>query len=267
MKRRVHTHPLALAFCMLLAGSAAHAADAIESQLLQTLHTRFPTIKVDTVEPSPIPGIYQVIAGNQVVYMDASGDHLIVGNMMDTRTKENLTAAAIDEHESIDFNSLPFDEAIKIVKGNGARRIALFEDPDCPYCRRLEQEDFAAMTNVTLYLFLLPLTSVHPHALEDSTAIWCSPDRGSAWTRWMLSSKWMLTRTPTLPGGSCADDPVGKIQQLAQKLRVNATPTLFLENGRRIGGFIPRAQLESLLAQASQPGSRRVLTSSQAVPN
>lgn len=267
MKRLVRLPSFAFTACALLIGCAAHAADAVASSLQHTLQARFPTIKVDAVEPSPIPGIYQVFAGNAIVYVDASGDHMIVGKMMDTRTKQNLSEEAMDEHESIDFNSLPLGEAIRIVKGNGARKIAVFEDPDCPYCRRLEQDDLAAMTDMTIYLFLLPLTSVHPHALEDSKAIWCSPDRASAWTGWMLSSTWMTTRTPMPTGGSCAGDPIGKIQVLAQKLRVNATPTLFLENGRRIGGFLPREQLESLLAQAAQPGSHRVSTSSQAVPN
>lgn len=266
MKRFVH-RAVALAFCMLLIGSAAHGAVSGQGRLLQTLQARFPGIKIDRIEPSPIPGLYQAFAGTEVVYVDASGDHLIVGKMMDTRTKENLSEAAVDAHESIDFGSLPLGDAIKIVKGSGARKMAVFEDPDCPYCRRLEQEDLASMTDTTVYLFLLPLTDLHPHALVDTKAIWCSRDRGSAWTHWMLSTTWMQTRTPVLAGGSCANDPVGKVRALAQKLGVHGTPTLFLANGRRIGGFIRREELEKLLAQASQPGSHRVATSSQALPD
>ncbi len=261
MKRLIHGRSLALILCTLLAGSTAHAADAVTSHLMQTLSARFPTIKIDAVEPSPMPGIYQVIAGRQVVYVDASGDHMIVGNMMDTRTKQNLTAQAVDAHESIDFNSLPLDEAIKIVKGNGARKMALFADPDCPYCQRLEQ-DMRATTNITVYLFLFPLEQVHPHALADSKAIWCSPDRASAWTNWMVN------RTPIPAGGSCANDPIAKIAALARSLRVHATPTMFLANGRRIGGLIPQSQLQQLLAQASaaaSPGEQPA--GSKSVPN
>lgn len=254
MKRLVRHAPLALSLCALLVGAAAHAADAVASRLLQTLGARFPTIKIDAVEPSPMPGIYQVISQNQVVYVDASGDHMIVGNMMDTRSKQNLTAQALDAHQSIDFKSLPLNEAIKIVKGNGERKMALFADPDCPYCQRLEQ-DMKATDNITIYLFLFPLEQVHPHALADSKAIWCSPDRASAWTNWMVN------HTPIPGGGSCANDPIGKIAVLARSLQIHATPTMFLENGRRIGGLIPQSQLQQMLAQASAAAG------SKSVPN
>lgn len=270
MKRLIQGCCLAIVLCAPLGAARAHAMHtmgAVESRLLHVLAKRFPKIKIDTVEPSPVPGLYTVIAGSQVVYVDRSGNHLIVGSMMDTRTKENLSRAALDAHESIDFDSLPFGEAIKIVKGDGARKIALFADPDCPYCRRLERQDFASMTNLTVYLFLFPLPSVHPHALVDAKAIWCSHDRGSAWTHWMLSSTWMRKRTPTLTGGSCAHDPIGKIRALARKLRIDATPTLFLANGRRIGGFVPKAQLQHLLALASRPAAGAGPTSSTSTPN
>lgn len=260
MKRLIHGCSLTFVLCGLLVGAAAHAADAVASRLMQTLSARFPTIKIDAIEPSPMPGIYQVIAQNQIVYVDASGNHMIVGNMMDTRTKQNLSSQAIDAHESIDFKSLPFDEAIRIVKGNGARKIALFADPDCPYCQRLEQ-DMRSMTDVTVYLFLFPLEQVHPHALADAKAIWCSPDRATAWTNWMVS------HTPIPAGGSCANDPIGKVAALAKSLHIHATPTLFLENGRRIGGWIPQPQLRQLLAQASAPTGPEELAGSKPVPN
>ena len=251
---------LALAACALLIGSA-HAADAVESSLMKTVQARFPTIKIETVEPSPIPGIYQVIAGSQVVYVDASGDHMIVGSMMDTRTKQNLSDQAIDTFYSIDFKSLPFNEAIKIVKGNGARKIALFADPDCPYCERFEREDMRSMTDVTVYLFLFPLEQLHPNAMADATKIWCSPDRASAWTNWMDSN------TPIPGGGSCANDPIAKIAALARSLHINATPTIFLQSGRRIGGFLPLPQFEKLLAQASSPAAHAELAASKSLPN
>lgn len=256
-----HLCALALACCALLAGTAAHAANAVETRLLKTLSARFPTIKLDAVVPSPIPGLYQVIAGNAVVYVDASGDHMIVGRMMDTRTKEDLSTAAIDAHYAVNFNSLPFGEAIEIVKGDGSRKMALFADPDCPYCQRLEQEDMRSMTNLTVYLFLFPLEQIHPHALADSKAIWCSPDRASAWTNWMLN------HTPIPGGGSCANDPIAKIAALARTLHINATPTIFLQNGHRIGGFIPLPQLNKLMAQASPPAGRAELASAKPLPH
>jgi thiol:disulfide interchange protein DsbC len=259
MKRFIHVSSVAIALCAALGGSIAHASDDVSSTLLQTLRTRFPTIRIMAVQPSPVPGLYQVIAGDQVVYTDASGDHMIVGRMMDTKTRQDMSAQVLDSYYTIDFKSLPFGQAIKIVKGKGEHKIALFADPDCPYCKQLEQ-NMKSLNNVTVYLFLFPLEQVHPHATADATAIWCSPDRASAWTNWMLNG----TQIPT--GGSCANDPITNIHALADSLHVHATPTIFLENGKRIDGAVPTSQLEGMIAQASipSPGS---MAASKSVPN
>ena len=236
---------LALALCsLLLAGAAQAAAGKVESQIMKTLHQRFPQVPIETVQPSPVPGLYEVISGDKLLYVDASGDHLILGKMIDTRTKMDLTQDAIDSRYSIDFNALPLGDAIKIVRGNGSRKLALFEDPDCPFCKQLEQ-NMSPMTDVTIYLFLFPIPQLHPNAMVDAKLIWCSPDRASAWTNWMVY------RTPIPGGGSCANDPITKINTLAQSLHVTATPTIFLQNGHRIGGAIPVSQLQQMMAQAS----------------
>lgn len=260
MTRLIQGCALAIALGVALCGGWAHASDDVAGRLEQTLQKRFPTVRISAVQPSPVAGLYQVIAGDQVVYSDPSGDHVVVGHMMDTQTHQDLSASALDTFYTIDFQSLPFDSAIKIVKGNGERKIALFEDPDCPYCRQLEQS-MRSMTNLTVYLFLFPLEQVHPHATADAEAIWCSPDRPAAW------SNWMLNRTPPPRGGSCANDPIQKIQALAQSLHVHATPTLFLQNGKRIGGAVPADQLERLLAQAVLPAGPAHLAASKTVAN
>jgi thiol:disulfide interchange protein DsbC len=257
MKRLIHACSIAFALCAALGVSIARADDDATNTLMQTLQKRFPTIRINAVQPSPVPGLYQVIAGDQVVYTDASGDHMIVGRMMDTKTRQDMSAQALDAFYTIDFKSLPFGEAIKIVKGNGEHKMALFADPDCPYCRQLEQS-MQSVTNVTVYLFLFPLEQVHPHAMSDATAIWCSPDRASAWTNWMVN------RTPIPTGGSCANSPIANISTLADSLHVHSTPTIFLENGKRIDGAIPTSQLQGMIAQASVSGHP---AASKSVPN
>lgn len=259
MKRLIHACSIAIALCAALGATIAHATDDATGTLMQTLQKRFPTIRITAVQPSPVPGLYQVIAGDQVVYTDASGDHMIVGRMMDTKTRQDMSAQALAAFYTIDFKSLPFGEAIKIVKGNGEYKMALFADPDCPFCRQLEQS-MQSVTNVTVYLFLFPLEQVHPHAMADATAIWCSPDRASAWTNWMLN------RTPIPTGGSCANSPIANISALADSLHVHATPTIFLENGKRIDGAVPTSQLQGMIAQASVPSPGR-LAASKSVPN
>jgi thiol:disulfide interchange protein DsbC len=234
-----------------LGGSAPVQADdaAVRGQLKQTLEQRFP-IKIDVVQAAPLPGVYEVIAGEQIAYADPSGDYLIVGRLMDTRTRHDLSAEHLDAHNSIDFHTLPFDRAIKIVRGNGERQLAVFADPDCPYCQQLEK-DLRTLSDLTVYVFLLPLESVHPGATAHAHAIWCARDRSAAWTEWVIDRK-------APPAAPCAGDPIGGIQALGESLRVHATPTLFLENGGRIGGYIPLEQLQKRLAQAAAPAAPAV---------
>ena len=256
MTRLTRRISLALALCTVLVAGGAHAATTgIETQILHTLQQRFPQVPIDSVQPSPVPGLYQVISGDKMLYVDASGDHLILGNMIDTRTKANLTQDAMDMRYSIKFDSLPFNEAITIVRGKGTHKLALFEDPDCPFCEQLEH-NMSTMSDVTIYLFLFPIPQVHPHAMIDAKAIWCAPDRGSAWTNWMMY------HTPIPSGGSCANDPIPKINTLAESLHITATPTIFLQNGRRIGGAVAADKLQRLMAKASGDP-----TASQASPN
>jgi thiol:disulfide interchange protein DsbC len=224
-----------------------HADDtAVRSHIKQTLEQRFPTVKVDAVQPAPLPGVYEVIAGEHVGYTDANADYLILGRLMDTRTREDLSEAHLDAYNSIDFHALPFDKAIKIVKGNGERQLAVFADPDCPYCRQLEK-DLRTVTDITVYVFLFPLEAVHQNATAHAHAIWCATDRAATWTDWVLDRK-----APAAQAGKCDGDPIGELQTLGASLRVHATPTLFLQNGQRIGGYIPLERLQKLMAQAAR---------------
>jgi len=218
------------------------ADEDASTSLRTTLQQRFPDVKIDDVVPAPIPGIYEVFTGEQVAYADRSGDYLIVGKLMDTRTRHDLSAEHLDAHHSIDFQKLPLERAIKIVKGSGSRRFAVFEDPDCPYCRQLEQA-LRSVDDVTEYVFLYPLESVHPGATAHAQAIWCARDRAAAWTAWMAEHK-------APPAGSCAAEPLAENAALGQSLKVDSTPTLFLASGRRVGGARSADELQALLGPA-----------------
>ena len=223
-----------------------HADDAaVRSHIKQTLEQRFPTVKVDAVQPAPLAGVYEVIAGEHVGYTDPNGDYLILGRLMDTRTREDLSEQHLDAYNSIDFHALPFEKAIKVVKGSGERQLAVFADPDCPYCQQLEK-DLRTLTDITVYVFLFPLETTHQNATAHAHAIWCAPDRAAAWTDWVLDRK-----APAAPSADCVGDPVGELQAFGASLRVHATPTLFLQNGERVGGYIPLERLQKLLAQAA----------------
>jgi thiol:disulfide interchange protein DsbC len=229
---------VALALCAAAANAAAPAnADAVR----KTLHERFPNLKIaDVRAASALPGWYEVFTGSQLVYSDVTGDHLFVGKLIDTHTKEDLAATELENRLVIDFQKLPFERAIKIVKGDGSRRLALFEDPDCPFCQQFEHE-LANINNVTLYVFLFPLAELHPQARVHAHAIWCARDRADAWTHWMLERK--------DPGpAECKDDPIDQLQTLGADLNVTGTPTFFLVNGKRVEGTLAASKLEELLS-------------------
>jgi len=221
-------------------GRAATEKSDVATTLRQTIESRYPGTHVLDVQPSAIPGLYEIFTGDQIVYSDPSGDYLVIGNIVDTQTRENLTEARLNEHGKIDFNTLPFAKAIKIVKGNGNRTFAVFSDPDCPFCQELEKT-LLSVNDITMYVFLFPIASLHPQAPMKAHAIWCAADRTQAWNQWMHEKKLPAAR-------SCPGDPIDALQKLGETLRINSTPTMFFADGRRVSGALPQPDLEKLLA-------------------
>jgi len=251
-----------LTLLALAAAGAAHAATPEEEMehLKSVITSRFPEVPIEAVLPSPIPGIYEVDTATDIVYADASGEYVISGNVMATKTRQNLTSLRADERNSIDFATLPIDLAIKNVKGDGSRVLAVFSDPHCPFCQRLEKE-LEQMDNTTVYTFLFPIEQLHEGATKDAHALWCSADRSGAWKKWMLTQQ-----SPEATKG-CSTDPIAKIHDLGDKLKIQSTPTVFLSNGRRVTGALPAAELEQRLSaiKAGMPPSAAVVPAPKAV--
>jgi thiol:disulfide interchange protein DsbC len=235
---------LALLAVAMTAGSAPTKPD-VGATLKQVVESRFPGSHVLDVQPAPIPGLYEVFMGDQIVYSDATGEYLILGSILNTHTKENLTQARLNEYGKIDFGTLPLQRAIKIVKGNGSRKFAVFSDPDCPYCQQLEKT-LLSVNDTTMYVFLFPIAALHPQAPMKAHAIWCAPDRSAAWNQWM-HEKVMP------PAKTCAGDPIDALQKLGDDLHISSTPTLFFANGNRVSGALPASDLEKELAAAGAP--------------
>lgn len=199
--------------------------------------------KVDELRRTPIPGIWEVRIGKDLIYVDDKGQHAFVeGNLVDMRSNRNLTRERTDELLTIDFGTLPLNIAIKQVIGSGRRVMAVFEDPNCGYCRKMRQ-DMAGLKDVTIYTFVIPILSADSEVKAKKAL--CADDKGRAWNDLMLQGK--------VPGnaGSC-ETPLAKLKELAQKLGVSATPTTFFQNGRRLQGYVPAAQFERLLEENSK---------------
>jgi thiol:disulfide interchange protein DsbC len=220
------------------------ACNAGEAEIRKNIEARFPGAKVEAVSKTPVAGLYEVLVdGDQIVYADGKGDYVILGEMMQTEDKRNLTRERIDRINQIDLASLPTDQAIRLVKGAGKRRMAVFSDVDCPYCRKLEAE-IAKLDDVTVDVYLYPLP-FHADAPRKSRLVWCSPDRVKAWEDLMLRNK-----EPQNVSGDCAN-PIEANLALGQKLRIQGTPAVVFSNGKRAPGFIPADRIEQMLAEAA----------------
>jgi thiol:disulfide interchange protein DsbC len=238
MNKRIRIAALAFAVAAVTLGCSAQA-DQTTDKLKATLQSRLSEATIKSVTKSPIAGLYEVNLGSQIIYSDASGDYLLLGDLVDAKTRKNLTEARLSETNRIDFASLPFNNAVKVVKGNGARKIAVFSDPNCPYCKQLETT-LKSMDNITVYTFLYPVLS--PDSTTKSKSIWCSADRAKAWEAWMQNRE-----APTAPG-TCDTTALEKNLALGQSMNVSGTPTVFLADGRRLPGAVPADELDKALS-------------------
>jgi len=232
---------------LVLAGLIAisQVAYADSAALKQKIEKAYPRFQVESVVKTPYGGLYEVFMGGQIIYTDKDLTFLIAeGQLVDPKTKKNITDERMAELTKIDFNSLPLDKAIKVVKGNGKRKIAVFSDVDCPFCKRLEQNELSNITDVTIYTFLYPLEQLHPNAAAKSKLIWCAKDRVAAWNGWIFKNK--LPKT----SGEC-EVPLEEIGELARKIGVASTPTLIFSDGKRMNGAQPYKLIEAAMKSAA----------------
>lgn len=227
---------LALA-ATLMATATAHAN---ESVIRKAITEQFPQARIESVQKTPYSGLFEVYLDGQLLYADAKGQYIFTGDVIDLKNRTNLTQERLNRLQAIKWDSLPLDNALKTVKGKGERKLAVFSDVDCPFCRKFEAE-LAKVDNITVYTFLYPIEGLHPKAVQTSKQIWCAPDRNKAWDDY-------ITRG-TVPNndGKCAN-PVDATIALGNRLKVSGTPTLVFANGVRVPGMVPAAQLERLLA-------------------
>ena len=218
---------------------------AQEAQIRKNLSERLPNLpKIDEVSRTPIPGLYEVRIGQDILYADEQGNHLIQGNIIDTKTRIDLTEARLNKLTAIDFAELPLKDALVIKQGNGKRRMAVFGDPNCGYCKRFER-DLAKLQDVTIYTFLYPILG--PDSNAKSKDIWCAADGAKAWRAWMVDGV-----TPPKSMGPCDTSALERNLAFGKKHRVQGTPAAIFEDGTRVPGAVPLDSLEKQLASAAR---------------
>ena len=231
-----------LNYFILIVLILANSTFAGEAAIRVEMTKKFPYSKIISISKTPYLGLYEVAFDDRLVYTDEKMNYLFSGNVIDMHTLKNLTEAREKQLYAIDFDTLPLELAIKNVKGNGKRKLAVFADPNCQYCRKLEKE-MVNLTDATVYIFVLPIL---PGSEEKAKAIWCSPDRLLAWEDHMLRG------IEPLPAKACDTAALTKISLQAEKLRINVTPTLIFEDGVIKPGTLTLELLEEHLKESSR---------------
>lgn len=230
-----------------LALMLGHAAVAQEAVIRKNIAERLPDFpKIDEVTKTAIPGLYELRMGTEVLYTDERGDTLIEGQLIDTKTRSNLTEARLNKLTAIDFASLPLKDAIVWKQGSGTRKLVVFADPNCGYCKRFEKE-LQQVKDVTVYTFLYPILG--GDSPEKSKNIWCAKDNTSAWRDWMLNGS-----APLRSMGQCDTTAIDRNVALAKKYRVNGTPAIVFEDGKRVPGAMTLDQVEKQFALSRAKG-------------
>ena len=225
---------------LVVALMALGTAHAQEAALRKNLTDRLPNMpKIDEVNKTPMPGLFEIRMGSDIMYSDAEGNFLIQGALIDVKQKRNLTEERMDKLSAVPFEQLPLKNAFTQVRGNGKRKLVVFADPNCGFCKRFEK-DLQKLDNVTIQHVLYPILG------EDSKVksknIWCAKDKAKVWNDWMQNGV-------TPPAANCDAAAIEANVEFGKKNRITGTPTLFFADGTRVVGAVPLAQIESTLAQ------------------
>ena len=220
----------------------AFSAVAQEATIRKNLAERLPNLpKIDEVSKTPMNGLFEIrVNESDIFYTDAEGNFLLQGNLIDTRSKRNLTEERTEKLNAVAFESLPLRDAFTVVRGNGKRKMAVFEDPNCGYCKRFER-DLQKVNDVTVYMFLYPVLGAD--SLDKTKSIWCAKDRAKTWQD-------VMVRDMPVPKATCDTVAIDRIVEFGRKHKITGTPTIFFADGSRVPGAINTAQIEKFLTDA-----------------
>lgn len=215
---------------------------AQEAAIRKNLAERLPSLpKIDEVSKTPMNGLFEIrVNESDIFYTDAEGNFLIQGNLIDTRSKRNLTEERTEKLNAVAFDSLPLKDAFTVVRGNGKRKMAVFEDPNCGYCKRFER-DLQKVSDVTVYMFLFPVLGAD--SVDKTKSIWCAKDRAKTWQD-------VMVRDMPLPKATCDTTAIERNLEFGRKHKITGTPTIFFADGTRVPGAINTAQIEKFLTNA-----------------
>ncbi|HHW53277.1 MAG TPA: DsbC family protein [Acinetobacter towneri] len=226
---------LSLAALMGLCSAVSMADVATVSKNVKQQH---PQLKLDNIQATEMKGIYSASMDGQVVYLNEDAQHILAGSMIRLKDQHNLTKDLLIQQNSVDWKKLPLQDAIKSVRGTGKRQIAIFSDPNCPYCKQLEAE-LKKLDNITIYTFILPLKA---QSVAPSKQVYCEKNPALAWEN-------LITKAQLPTSQSSCANPVERNIFLAHRLGVNGTPAIIFSNGFKVMGAYPAAQIEQIFKE------------------
>lgn len=231
-------------------GIAAKIKESLAKQITDS------GVEILGIYTTPSPDLFEIVMnGNQILYVTKDAKFVLAGALLDVHQNKNITAERVAELSRIKFDELPFDLAVKTVYGNGKHSIAVFSDPDCPYCKQLERE--LAKTDLTVYTFMFPLEELHPGATDKARRIMCEKDPAAAWKAWMLEGK--------APTAQADCENAAKVEQAFKygiARQINGTPTIVFSNGFRQSGVAQAEMIGAMAAEAA--GEKPQLPAAQA---
>ncbi|GAB3053528.1 DsbC family protein [Acinetobacter apis] len=226
-------------FCAIVATlMAIHSTYAADSTLAQQLKTQYPNLDFKNIQPTEVKQLYSATLDDQIVYLDPTGQYVILGSMIRLKDQKNLTKALSMSINKIDWSSLPLNDAIQTVKGNGQRKIAVFSDPYCPYCKRLEAE-LAQLSDVTIYTFIFP---IRQQSIAPAQRVWCSANKAYAWNR-------LITQGILPQANANCSHPIDRNLTLGRKLGIDGTPGIIFSNGMKSMGYMSKQDIENTLKE------------------
>lgn len=238
-----------IALAVALATATAAMSQALTTRQVDALRATITAnsqgkVPIDAITSTPVPGLYQVTSDGEIFYVDATGRYSLVGgSMVDMQTRQDLTANELDRLHAISFDRLPLQYALKDVKGNGSRKMAVFEDPNCPICR-VFTKFVDQLDDVTVYRFMYPV--IAPESESLARTAWCSQNRTVAWSNIMNGAR------PQPTGAACDATGLVEILKFGERHRINNTPTVVLASGKRLVGATPPEQFMQELEQGGR---------------
>lgn len=221
--------------CLILTALLSTASFASPESVKYKLSQNYPKIQLDNIKATEMKNVYSATLDNQVVYVDEAAQHLFFGSMIRLKDQKNLTKDLVVNKSALDFNKLPLQDAIKTVRGTGQHKLAIFSDPNCPYCKTLEG-NLSQLKDVTIYTFMFPIKA---QSIEPSKKVWCSFNKEYAWKSLIVEGQ-----QPNVKA-DCAN-PIERNLQLGRSLGVEGTPAIIFSNGMKVTGAYPAAEIEKI---------------------